>query len=255
MKYLTLLMIFLPSYLQACELQVSIDSWPPFFVAKGENDWTGLDVEILKAAVIGTDCKLNFVYVPPRRGLKYIAIGKLDIIMAASYTKERAKIGYFSEGYRDELIGLLMPKGIPELFPADALADIFDADVYISTQRGAWYGQEFEQIKKNPIYFKKLHFANSEAQALDMLGRNRVDGVATDVISGLDKARKLGLAKQMEFHPYLLNRDKVSFIFSRKSVSAELFKTFNDSLKVYMASESYQKHMAKYLPDIEFQKK
>ncbi len=254
MKYFILLISlwFAPAYGCDKTFIVSIDSWVPFFVQQ-QDEWTGLDVEILKKAILGAGCKVEFVTIPPRRGLKYIAIGKIDIMMAASYTKQRAEFGYFSEPYRDELIGIMMPKGLPDLYPANRLSDIFNQDVYLSTQRGAWYGDEFEEIKQSIRFQSKIHYANSEAQAIDLLMHQRVDGAVTDVIAGLFKAKELNLADKIEFHPYLLNSNKVSFYISKKSVSLALYNKLNDSLKRYLKSDEYRALLANYLPKTSFQ--
>ncbi|MDO6525215.1 transporter substrate-binding domain-containing protein [Motilimonas sp. 1_MG-2023] len=254
MKYLILLISLWLAPAYGCDhtFKVSIDSWPPFFV-KEQEGWTGLDVEILKQAIAGAGCQIEFVYIPPRRGLKYIAIGKIDIMMAASYTKSRAEFGYFSTPYRDELIGIMMPKGLSNLYPANRLTDIFNQDIYLSTQRGAWYGDEFEEIKKSLRFQSKIHYANSEAQAIDLLMHQRVDGVATDVMAGLFKARELGFSGNIEFHPYLLNSSKVSFYVSKKSVPEALFNKLNDSLNNYLESDEYKALLSSYLSKTLFQ--
>ena len=93
----------------ACTKTVTISAsinWPPISYLKN-NTFHGLDIDILNHVLPKAGLCWNYVHYPSSsRSLKELKKGNVDILFAASITKEREKYAVYSAPYRDEVMQL-----------------------------------------------------------------------------------------------------------------------------------------------------
>ncbi len=106
----TLLGSVLPA--QACRMTMALEQWPPYLYRDAQGNYTGLDLELLRAIFKEARCTLLSVpELPTARRQLLFQKGELDLLPAASDTSERHAYARFSVSYRDETVGIFGKAG------------------------------------------------------------------------------------------------------------------------------------------------
>lgn len=95
-------------------------------------------------------------------------------------TKRRSKFAYFSQSYRDEVMLLYKNTLSPNL---SSIEQLFSQGFSIAVNRGSYYGEQFELLKK--AYPKQVVLISTADKRFEMLNKQRVDFVIEDALSGL----------------------------------------------------------------------
>ncbi len=108
----TLLGSVLPA--QACRMTMALEQWPPYLYRDAQGNYTGLDLELLRAIFKEARCTLLSVpELPTARRQLLFQKGELDLLPAASDTSERHAYARFTVSYRDETVGIFGKAGTP----------------------------------------------------------------------------------------------------------------------------------------------
>lgn len=203
--------------------------WPPYyFEEKGQA--RGIDIEIVEHIFSQSDYCLHFIKMPSSaRALVELKKGTIDFLYGASFSDERAEYAIFSKPYRHETIRLFWRKDEHNEYKNASLFDLFAAKLQVATNRGSHtggYGIALTE-KENQPYI--THVPTIERR-MKMLALRRVDFTIEDEIAGLFYLQNQ-LSKSIEMHPYIINQNNISLLFSKKNTSAQEVTIFNNIIK------------------------
>lgn len=206
------------------------DEWYPYYYSKGDS-LSGLDIKLTKAIFRNAKIPYTIRKVPSVRAQQNIQFGKSDFLSGASFTEERNRFAYFSIPYRSEEIAILVKRGNRERYAIHSLKEIIEKNIYIGAERGAWYGDEYGTLIEDTLFQKQLKLNANLKDRIQMLQLNRVQMVIDDKNALLSSAAALNLKDSVELLEYRPYSDSVRFMFSRKSVPAELVHKISGSIE------------------------
>ncbi|WP_333795971.1 substrate-binding periplasmic protein [Rheinheimera sp.] len=209
-------------------------SWAPYVEVHDESV-TGTDIELIRSLLTQVGAELKLVPLPESRALNQLAQGQVDIIFAASYTKERAEYAWFSKAYRTEINQLIVHKQLLQTYPQInnkagffALAARRLAGAY--NPKG-YYGEEFEQLKQLPQVIQRSLAIFDAQQRLELVLSQRADYSIVD-----SQWLQQHQAQQRELPalavlPFVLYQADIHLMFSKKTITAACVKKLNALLK------------------------
>lgn len=129
-------------------LTVHLDLHPPSAYLNDDGQVAGMDAMLAQRILTQAGCKVNWHLVPMtgKRILKSLQQGEFDVMIRASKTIKRQKYAYFSEPYRDEIVGLFSRKQL-KLPPIFSMADALEQELSLIGPVSGWYGDKFEILR------------------------------------------------------------------------------------------------------------
>ena len=226
---------------KACEQTLSIGvgtSWPPYYF-EGKNNLIGIDVEIVETLFLELNICPRYIKMPSSvRGLTELEKGNVDVLYAASFTKERAVIGIFSEPYRQENVRIFWRPPQNNTIKYKDLMALLTANLVGTINPGSYFGPIYDKsLKTNNSW--PLVYAPSIEQRMGMVDHNRVTFSIEDEIAGLYFLAQNKI-KNIQLHPSSVYENQVSLLFSRKTVSQKQVTAIN---KVIINSQDKIKHI------------
>lgn len=221
-------------YTQACLLRMAAEAdFPPHLILQ-EQGWQGQSAELAQLLAKEVGCKLQFIHSPWLRSLVQIKTGDLDMVSHLSYSEARRQDFAFIGPHHIESIWLI---GDPDKLPkVPALHDLSrDIDLgRIAELNGAYYGEEFASLKKDPLFARQLVSISSIQDKLLLLEAGRVNAILEDE-SVLHYWQSHQYKNAKKYQPLLLvYQSPVYFGFSKKTLSkAMLVKLQNAWQKLY----------------------
>ena len=163
--------------------------------------------------------------------------GVIDYILVSRF--------YYSLPYRLEIVKLLYEKANADLSQYSDIQDILAAGYLITLNKKAWYGEELAAIKASKLQ-EKLVYVERQDTRLKLFMKRRVEGFITEELINCMTLTSQQRS-QYTFHPHVINRDAVYYIFSKKNVSPLFIAEFNRQLEHLIKSEKlsdiYRKHI------------
>ncbi len=201
-----------------------LSSWPPYMQVEGEQ-YRGLD--LLAAGLILEKAGLRPVFVTlpsSSRGWAELEMARIDMLVAASYTSERARRGRFSVAYRDEVMRIFwQPKAGMENF---SLEQLMEKGLTLAVNPGAYYGPELERLRRSGRFEKQIVEVGRAEARFEMLALGRVDMVIDDEQTGLyliDKHSYQSIAP----HSHVVHRDPIFLVLGRHIADHALMARIN----------------------------
>ena len=215
-----------------CKLTAGYELEPPYHYPDSNGTIIGIDAEILITVLEEIGCRVNFKVRPWKRTLLGIEHGKLDIALGASFKTERAAFAYYSPPYRGQP-HVIFETANRAKRPA-SLESFLKAGHTIGTVHGWHYTNGIRKFLDDPIYRSQVVIASSIDGAMKMLDRGRFQGFLANPSSVAGMIGKQELLKR-----YVMTRadiDILHYLFSRKSVAADIAARFNRRLKEKLAA-------------------
>ena len=129
-------------------LVVHLDLHAPSAFPLESGQITGMDAELTRTILAHIDCDISW-HTRPMTGariLQRLEQGKIDVMVRASKTPERASYAYFSRPYRSEIVGVFALK--QNNFPAGmTLSQGLEKNLRLIGPASGWYGEEFERLR------------------------------------------------------------------------------------------------------------
>ncbi|WP_035052802.1 substrate-binding periplasmic protein [Andreprevotia chitinilytica] len=226
-------------------LSVVPEDWPPYSYKEGAQ-FTGLDIELMRAIFKEAGCSLVFEENIPRLRRHYMhKEGQLDVLFAASVTEERKQFSWFTLPYRDEVTGLFARQdNAASLSKVASFADVSAARASVLAPNAGWYGDDYAKNLGNLQAAGLIqHFENFE-QGVRMLQANRADLMMGDVGAVVYASGKLKLnLVQLTLVP---NRDPVHLMLSKKSTTQADVDALNAAITKLEKRGDLAKIRAKY---------
>ena len=175
------------------------------------------NLELLLAKV---GCELVKVEVPPGRGFMLMEAGQLDVMIAISKNAERQKNYHFIGPHGRERNWLIGPKS--KLLTITNFAELERSKLTMSAMKSAFYGKDFEKMKNNETFNRRLFFVTNNKQKIDLLIKGRVDLTVENEYVIEDMVRT-GVFEQLNLSKlFLVNDCEIYYAFSKKSINPEL---------------------------------
>lgn len=178
------------------------------------------EIKNLEKLLAKVGCQLIKVEVPPGRGFILMEEGKLDVMIAITKNPARQKNFHFIGPHGKERNWLIGPKS--KALTISNLAELERSKLTISATKSSFYGEDFENLKNNEKFNKRLFLVANNKQKLDLLIKGRVELTAENeyVIADMIESgifEKLQLSKL-----FLVNDCYIYYAFSKKNISNEL---------------------------------
>lgn len=226
--------LFYSDITQACVLRMAAETnFPPYQQLK-QQSWQGQTVELARLLATEVGCDLHFVDIPWLRSLAQIKSGELDVVSHMSYSEARRRDFAFVGPHHIESMWLIgNPDKLPKVSALKDLTETVDLG-RIAELNGAYYGEEFAQLKQNPFFARQLVSISSIQDKLALLEAGRVNAILEDG-SVLHYWQSQNYKNAEKYRPLLLvYRSPVYFGFSKKSLSkAMLIKLQKAWQKLY----------------------
>ncbi len=230
-----------------CKVTVGWESWEPYQFKNSSGVLSGVDIDIIKAAFEESGCKVEFKEMPWKRQLVSVEDGSLNIAPGASILPERQKYANFSQAYRDESFALFFVKGGNDKYKISKLEDLITYNIKIGTVRGFFYGKKFEDAMKNPKFKAMVEEADDDEMNIKKIDGGRIQALIIDPFVGIGQMKKMNVISKVERNPLTLVSGTIHVMFSKKSVTPDTIKAFNDGLQKIKKSGKLNQIISKYL--------
>ncbi|WP_164078290.1 substrate-binding periplasmic protein [Alteromonas facilis] len=202
--------------------------WFPYFYKVSNAKYDGSDYQFLAQVLNEMGC--DFVVLPMNetRTGRELRKGTFDMSIGASFTDARAQDYYYSDPYRDEIIGFAIRHDGAGLTPETPFEHAIASGKKVAMNVNGYFGEFVEQLRAgSPKLF--VH-AFGLKQRLNWLAQGKVDAVVDDRIAlcmqyAAENPAKWRVADQ------LLYQNSVHFIFNKHSVSEAWVARFNQYLE------------------------
>lgn len=164
-----------------CELRVGWDDWPPY-IAFENDQFHGLEYDLLKATADAAGCSIDMIQVPWVRALQMLSDGSLDLLYGAGYSEERDEFAQYSLPYRlEQFVLVTMDEAYHQASSVSLHEWIQSVPAHggrrhLGLFRGNFYGEKMERILDNNKDHLELVYLGSNEQMIEMLTRSRLDG-------------------------------------------------------------------------------
>ena len=195
--------------------------YPVGYVDEGTNKPKGIAYDFAK--VIGKKLNLEveiYASYPWKRMLKYVKLGKLDLVSALYWTGEREKVYTYTEPYLVNEARVFVLKS--KKFKLEKYEDLIG--LWGSTPFGGSYGDKFDSFAKINL---NITHANTKNQQIGMLLKQRVDYFILDYQDGMRYLKNNGLENKIIALDYPISTTKVHFAFSKQSPCLKLLDSIN----------------------------
>jgi len=219
-------------------------NWPPFIYIDKNNKGVGTDLVLLKNILALMQCKVKLAPIPERRVSLERTMGRFDIGLGATKTKERLLNLYFSSQYRVEVNKFAYRTQDMDIAAITNLNKIIELKKAIAINLGGWFGREIENAKNTTSLFV---YTGTVERRIKMLQRNRVDIVIDDK-TVLCHVLKASTSANISIHPLVLSKAPQHFVFNKETISPEFVEQFNSILDSMILSGELSAHYADNLP-------
>jgi polar amino acid transport system substrate-binding protein len=229
-----------------CKFVSSWEPWEPYQGMSVDGQFTGIDMDIVKAIFDDMGCSMEFVKMPWKRALISVQNGNIDLTMGASVLPEREKYAVFSLPYRDESFSIFLEKGGNVKYRINEIEDIMKYKIKLGTVRGYYYGPEFEAAMKNPKFRKYIEEVHDDEANIRKMEKGRIKACLINYYVGVFLLKKCDLMDKLEHSPFTLKSGTIHVMFSKKTVSPDIIRRFNESLTKLKNSGKLDQIIKKY---------
>lgn len=209
-------------------------TWLPYVEVQDETV-TGSDIELIRKALTAVGTELKLLPLPESRALNQLEHGQVDILFAASYTKERALYAWFSAPYRQEINQLVVHQQLlqkyPELNSKQGFLTLASRRLAGTYNPKGFYGEEFEVLKQLPAVIQRSVAIFDPEQRLDLVLSQRADYSIVDQDWLLLRNQQYGKEAMLEVLPFILHQADIHLMLSKKNVSAACVDALNIQLQ------------------------
>jgi polar amino acid transport system substrate-binding protein len=226
-------------------IKVGFNDWAPYSWVDASGNAVGLDIDMLTLVANNLGCQVNFIHMPIKRAHQMLKSGSLDMMMGASYTKEREKYAFFTQSYRDEEIRLFTKADALPQISIEKWQDIFSQKLTLLVPTFGWYGKDYLQSKAELQNQGLLVISQDAAQSVRMLAYKRGDILIGDSIS-LPYIANQSENLALEPLPLLVDSNKIHFMLSKQTKSSGLLQEINNAISTLSNHGALAKVVSKW---------
>lgn len=204
-----------------------VSEWPPLIIFENERNF-GFEVDLARAVFAKASMCLQFNRLPSSaRSVTQLENGAADIVLMASYTPERAKIGYFSAPYRQERMRLF---GLTQATSFNSIKELLDQGMSIAISTGSYYGEELETLRTLPQYDQQIVEVASAAQRAQLLKMGRVDYIIEDELIGWPLLRRYDVFDPVMLS-YVVHDNDVYYLLNKDTFTEQDVANINRAIR------------------------
>ncbi len=231
---------------QACLLKTVWEPFEPYQYLAENGTVTGLDIDLLNAVAREAGCYLQIEHVPWKRAQAMLGVGALDVASGASKTADRESFARFSEPYRSERIAVYLRRADVDKFQFTSLAELAASVARVGVVHGYTYGDEFVALNKRKAFRGGLSSVLSDNNNFKRLLSRHVDVVLIEPFVARKLIADLPDPSAVKHHGLMIETGSIYFMFSKKSVKADMVERFNHALSRIKQSGEYERILARY---------
>ncbi|MCP4133743.1 MAG: transporter substrate-binding domain-containing protein [bacterium] len=212
---------------------VSLNSPPAETIDENGNP-SGINVDLVSEAFNRMGYTYKFSFVPWKRAVHMVKVGKADALVDAAKNPEREEFLFYPDeeiyvekwyAFKNKKTRFTLNKGLTNA-----------NEISFGICRGFEYGGIVQEAINNKRFKRIDIVANNENNIKKLVG-NRFDMLVGVKLTIFDLSKKLGLEDRIEIvtmtetgRDYLLSSSKTYLAFSKKRVSKKLVKKFSDTI-------------------------
>lgn len=250
------------TYLESDSNQELKGGWyglDPFQYEKEENGLkirTGLDYELMKVLSKDVGVKISYENIFWEELLQAIKMGKIDFATGAIYSAERATYAYYSIPVRYEEDSFFVLQKNLKYVKGKSIAQLLNYLKENKLKLGVVNGvmiadATINEYINDPLNANLIVKYNNDYEDLEHLLNQDIFGFLTDRIVGSTVIWRMGVGKQVSEYRLNIMRP-IHIIFSKKSVSPDIVKKYNEVIEKIEDNEAYQKIVSWYLYPVLF---
>ncbi|BFM09396.1 hypothetical protein GCM10025791_31500 [Halioxenophilus aromaticivorans] len=221
-------------------LKMGYSHWPPFFIKRRDGRVSGINAEIITAALEPAGYTIEFVDVPWTRGLRGLLTGSLDIIPSASFTRERSQYALFSKPYYQEQYVLYVRAKDQTRFAEQSLAQLLEQGFRLGVFRGTDYGANTMSLLQQTQYKAQITEQTQMDGNYRMIKRDRLDGFIQEHSDYLYHRQNNQMGEDIV--PLLdITAIAQHMMFSKARDNSQAVEDFNQGLSQLIADGQYQR--------------
>ena len=228
----------------ACELKITWEPWPPFEIETADGQVSGLEGDLLTAIVGEMDCTITWVQATWKRSLQDAESGKIDAVLSASYTEERAVWGRFSDVYRQSINHLVMGKDLGGRY--GSLEAFLDAGKKLGIVKEYYYGEQVMALITAGQYRKQIYDTLAAEANMKKVASGRVDGALMDSFVASNLKQEMDVADKIAATSIEVSSEDLHVLFSKASVDQQTVDDFNNVLARLKADGTLKKLFDQY---------
>lgn len=227
-------LILTSSLVSADTIRLANGDWAPYMAENLKN--RGVISHVVEEAFALEGIRVEYTFLPWKRGFEEAKEGRLDGSIIWSYTEERAQDFDYSDPVIDLKTVLFIKNDSPlEWNTSDDLARFSIGGVI-----GYSYGLE-ELEKAGKVNITRIA---SPENNFKKLASGRLDAVAEDREVGWELANKIGIADKVKTHPKPLKSRSYHLIMSKRFANGKTYlEAFNRGLKKLKDSGRFDQMM------------
>lgn len=223
-----------PATIAACELRVAWDPYEPYSYSAADGRPIGYDIDVVKRVANEIDCTVTFTEMAWSDILIALQNGSVDVTVGTGFKQARSDWSWYSESYRDELIGLLMRSGDAGRFPGNSIEELLRGGMLFGKTTDDTYDSAKEAVFKK--YGEQVLARVSEAENLDRLLDKSIDSYLIEVNVAAAMINNKDMADRVEFHPLVFPDGAYRLQMSKKTISADRVAEINAAIQRLLQS-------------------
>jgi polar amino acid transport system substrate-binding protein len=235
-------------------ITAGMQKWKPYQYVIFENNKkskVGMDIDLAKIIATEANLEIQNKFLPFKVQLKHLEDGTLDMIYGATYNQSRNEYAYFSKPYRFEENAIFVLNNVTKNIDYKDLNEVLTQVRLQNFRLGVTKGYVYADDRINDFINDSenvdiiINYDN-DARGIEDLVRGNVDGFITDRVVGGHVALELQVDDKLS-EINLNAKTPIHFMFSKKSVSANVLKTFNNAIVKISKTNTYRKQIRKYI--------
>ncbi|NQZ12066.1 MAG: transporter substrate-binding domain-containing protein [Algicola sp.] len=241
---LAALMLF-SSTVSACELKVRIQPFAPLAVVDEKGNWSGMDIEFIRALLDTAGCSYQFVDVTFAMGINLMKTGQVDLMLNLSQTAQRESFMHFVGPYRREVFKIVSRKN--QMKPISDWRALEQLKATLIIQRGAFLGNRLKAtLEKNSVLKQRMVELADNKTRIELLNQGKVDGFFAEGTYLIEQFANNPDFSDFQIHPLVIHSAPVYYGFSKVGMSKEAMNKIRRAFGELAKTKRLQQIEAKY---------
>ncbi len=216
--FLILLIVCNSAY--SCKLTVRLEQFSSQSVKLADNQWQGLDADLIKALLDEINCSFEVKDLPWEKAIKMLRTGELDMMLNVSKNPTREEYFHFIGPVNEEVVVVATTQDKP--ISLTSIEDILLLDKPVAIQRGVYYGREVSFLLKQGKYQSNFVQVTKNKSKIELLKSGKVSGFLESRKNLLYSIETDPEFKNVSYDPLIIYHNYVYYAFSKKTVSNKL---------------------------------
>ncbi len=227
----TLLLALSNNVSALCEKPIRVGvgaHWPPYFVVS-DSDLSGIDLDITSLILESIGHCAQFIRLPsPNRMRTEFVNGRIDMLMATSFTEERATLGRFSIAYRSETLRLMV-NNQTDVNPDLPLQQLLKQKKTLVLTQNTYFGKAVAEVMSDATFAKQIVYVSKVPLRFAMVANGHVDMTVIDELVA-SHLMKLSQHTGLRFSRAPLVTEPVHFLINEGIASEDFVAKINNAI-------------------------